>query len=49
MAGVAQPNEASNALHSGLGFEEVGTFKDYARKRGSWISSTWFQRRLDNA
>ncbi|MDR6873164.1 phosphinothricin acetyltransferase [Bosea sp. BE125] len=44
VAGVAQPNEASNALHRKLGFEEVGTFKDYARKRGLWISSTWFQR-----
>lgn len=44
VAGVAQPNAASNALHRKLGFEEVGTFKDYARKRGAWISSTWFQR-----
>lgn len=44
VAGVAQPNPASNALHRRLGFEEVGTFKDYARKRGAWISSTWFQR-----
>ncbi|MFA6964137.1 N-acetyltransferase family protein [Bosea sp. (in: a-proteobacteria)] len=46
VAGVAQPNEASNALHRRLGFGEVGTFKDYARKRGAWISSTWFQRRI---
>ena len=46
--GVAQPNEVSNALHRKLGFEEVGTFKDYARKRGAWISSTWFQRRMDD-
>ncbi len=46
VAGVAQPNAASNALHVRLGFEEVGTFKDYARKRGAWISSTWFQRRI---
>lgn len=48
VAGVAQPNEVSNALHRKLGFEEVGTFKDYARKRGAWISSTWFQRRMDD-
>jgi phosphinothricin acetyltransferase len=47
VAGVAQPNEASNALHRKLGFEEVGTFRDYARKRGVWISSTWFQRRMN--
>jgi len=49
VAGVAQPNAASNALHRKLGFEEVGTFKDYARKRGAWISSTWFQRRIGDA
>lgn len=44
VAGVAQPNPASNALHRKCGFEEVGTFREYARKRGVWISSTWFQK-----
>ncbi|MGX1742140.1 N-acetyltransferase family protein [Bosea sp. NPDC055353] len=44
VAGVAQPNAASNALHLKCGFEEVGTFRDYARKRDLWISSTWFQK-----
>jgi phosphinothricin acetyltransferase len=44
VAGVAQPNAASNALHRKCGFEEVGTFREYARKRGEWISSTWFQK-----
>lgn len=44
VAGVAQPNAASNALHLKCGFEQVGTFREYARKRGDWISSTWFQK-----
>lgn len=44
VAGVAQPNAASNALHLKCGFEEVGTFREYARKCGEWISSTWFQK-----
>ncbi|PZO00974.1 MAG: GNAT family N-acetyltransferase [Hyphomicrobiales bacterium] len=44
VAGVAQPNAASNALHLKCGFEEVGTFREYARKGNVWISSTWFQK-----
>jgi phosphinothricin acetyltransferase len=44
VAGIAQPNPASNALHRKFGFEEVGTFKEYAHKRDVWISSTWFQK-----
>lgn len=49
VAGVALPNEASLALHRKMGFEEVGTFREYARKNGVWISSTWFQRRVGQA
>ncbi|WP_244927930.1 GNAT family N-acetyltransferase [Nocardioides sp. W7] len=44
LAGVALPNEASVAFHLRQGFREVGTFRDYAEKRGTLISSTWFQR-----
>ncbi|MGX9962454.1 N-acetyltransferase family protein [Roseomonas sp. F4] len=46
VAGVALPNAASLALHRRMEFEEVGTFREYARKNGEWISSTWFQRRI---
>lgn len=46
VAAVALPNDASVALHRKMGFEEVGTFREYARKHGEWISSTWFQRRI---
>jgi phosphinothricin acetyltransferase len=44
VAGVALPNDASVALHRKLGFEEVGTFREYARKGDVRISSIWFQR-----
>lgn len=46
LAGIAQPNPASVALHRKVGFVEVGTFREYAAKRGSWISSTWFQKMM---
>ena len=46
VAGIACPNPASVALHKKFGFQEVGTFKEYARKNGAWISSTWFQKLL---
>jgi len=46
VAGVALPNPGSLALHRRMGFKEVGTFEEYARKGDVWISSTWFQRRI---
>lgn len=49
VAGVALPNPGSLALHRRMGYEEVGTFREYAQKNGSWISSTWFQRRVGTA
>jgi phosphinothricin acetyltransferase len=49
VAGVALPNDASIALHRKLGFDEVGTFREYARKNGRWISSIWFQRFIEPA
>lgn len=47
VAGVALPNPASLALHRRLGFREVGTFDEYACKRGVWISSTWLQKPMN--
>jgi phosphinothricin acetyltransferase len=49
VAGIALPNPGSIALHKRFGFVEVGTFEDYARKHDTWISSTWFQKRLPGA
>lgn len=36
VAGIALPNEASIALHEGLGFTHVGTFHDVGRKFDRW-------------
>lgn len=46
VVGIALPNEASIALHKKFGFEEVGIFKEYAIKRGQYISSVWMQKRI---
>ncbi|MEU4620689.1 N-acetyltransferase family protein [Actinoplanes sp. NPDC023801] len=44
VAAVALPNDASVALHLSRQFTVVGSFTDYAIKRGRRISSTWFER-----
>ena len=48
-AGVTLPNDASVALHRGVGFEFIGTFVAVGRKFGKWHDVAWFQRRLRNA
>lgn len=45
-AGVAQPNDASMALHRGVGFEYIGTFRSVGRKFDRWHDVAWFQRKL---
>ncbi|GAA1432194.1 GNAT family N-acetyltransferase [Microlunatus lacustris] len=45
-AGMTQPNEASAALHSSLGFTTVGTFRRVGWKLGGWHDVTWVQRDL---
>jgi phosphinothricin acetyltransferase len=47
LAAVALPNDASVALHRSRGFREVGTFTEYAIKRGERLSSMWFELLLD--
>lgn len=44
VAGIAMPNNASDALHRKFGFTEVGTFREYAVKNGRYLSSLWMQR-----
>lgn len=44
LAGIALPNEGSIALHKKFGFQEVGIFKEYAIKKGQYISSIWLQK-----
>jgi L-amino acid N-acyltransferase YncA len=45
-AGVTQPNESSMALHRGVGFEYIGTFRSVGRKFDRWHDVAWFQRQL---
>jgi phosphinothricin acetyltransferase len=44
--GVAQPNEASNALHRKLGFRQLGTYSEVGRKFGKYWDVVWFERDL---
>lgn len=46
LAGVAQPNPASMALHRALGFTPVGTYQRAGWKFGAWHDITWLQRPL---
>lgn len=46
LAGVAQPNEASMALHRALGFSLVGTYQRAGWKFGAWHDIAWLQRPL---
>lgn len=48
-AGVTQPNEASMALHRGVGFDYIGTFRSVGRKFDRWHDVAWFQRKLREA
>lgn len=45
VAGVAEPNPASTALHVAFGFERVGTFVGVGTKFGRLWDVTWYQRR----
>ena len=46
VAGMTQPNEASEAFHRALGFETVGTWRGIGWKHGRWRDVTWVQRSL---
>jgi phosphinothricin acetyltransferase len=42
-AGITLPNDASVALHEGLGFEPVGVYRGIGWKRGGWRDVGWWQ------
>jgi phosphinothricin acetyltransferase len=42
-AGIAQPNEASNALHKAFGFRPVGYYPRVGWKLGAWRDVEWWQ------
>jgi len=44
VAGIAQPNAASNTLHERLGFTRVGTFTQVGRKFGKYIDVLWMEK-----
>jgi phosphinothricin acetyltransferase len=41
--GIAQPNEASNALHEAFGFRRVGRYRRVGWKLGAWHDVDWWQ------
>ncbi|QYJ02867.1 GNAT family N-acetyltransferase [Nocardioides panacisoli] len=46
LAGVALPNDASEALHRACGFERLGVMRAVGRKFDRWIDVAWWQRML---
>ena len=45
-AGIALPNDASEALHRKLGFREVGVYTEVGHKFGRWWDVRWYERSL---
>jgi phosphinothricin acetyltransferase len=46
VAGIAQPNAASNALHQRFGFKSIGVFNQVGRKFGKYWDVMWMERPL---
>lgn len=44
VAGVAQPNAASNALHERFGFKKIGAFTEVGRKFGKYWDVLWMEK-----
>ncbi|MEA2197380.1 MAG: hypothetical protein QOJ25_1431 [Solirubrobacteraceae bacterium] len=42
-AGITLPNEASVAIHEGLGFVPVGVYRNIGYKLGAWRDVGWWQ------
>ena len=47
VAGVAQPNLASDGLHRACGFEEVGVMREVGFKQERFIDVKWWQKLLE--
>ena len=43
VAGIAQPNPASNALHERFGFKRIGLFTEVGRKFGKYWDVLWME------
>ncbi|MCW2563912.1 MAG: yncA [Mycobacterium sp.] len=46
LAGITQPNDASNAFHRSLGFQEAGLYRRVEWKLDRWHDVAWMQRDL---
>ena len=46
IGGIAQPNEASVALHEALGFRKVAHFSEVGMKFGRWVDVGYWELRL---
>lgn len=46
VAGIAQPNAASNALHERFGFKAIGTFTEVGRKFGKYWDVLWMEKSI---
>ncbi len=44
VAGIAQPNAASNALHERFGFKKIGSFTEVGRKFGKYWDVMWMEK-----
>jgi L-amino acid N-acyltransferase YncA len=42
-AGIAQPNDASNAFHGAFGYRPAGLYRRVGWKRGAWHDVQWWQ------
>jgi L-amino acid N-acyltransferase YncA len=49
LAGITQPNEASNGFHRSLGFREAGLYRRVEWKLDRWHDVAWMQRDLPGA
>lgn len=47
VAGIAQPNPASNALHKHFGFRAIGIFTEVGRKFGRYWDVIWMEKVLE--
>ena len=47
-AGITQPNEGSNKIHTKLGFKKIGTYKNIGYKFSAWHDVSWYQLEINS-
>ncbi len=43
---VTVPNEKSEALHTGLGFRQIGIYRNAGYKNGEWRDVCWYEKQI---